>query len=164
MWGGRWEVEGRPAVDDIDFVQSDDVDHFLPLLQLPIRAGHEFGGGTHGVVVAGARETSAELRDSAGGFIDGNNVARVDLLLGQRFDHLGAEVVYGFHVRCFEGQFPRFSGCASCRWSVDLNLDHLALDDLRLLRDANADGLSESLRRRWKKTMKTLNLIAGGWA
>lgn len=147
-------VIGRPAVDDIDFVQSDDVDHFFSLLQLPVRTGYEFGGGTHGVVVASARKTSAKLRDSAGGFIDGNDVARVDLLFGQCFDHFGAEVVNGFHVRCFEGQFPRFGGCASCRRSVDLNLDHFAFDDLRLFCDANTDGLSESLRRRWEKDCK----------
>ena len=47
-----------PAVDDVDLVEGDGVDHLLPLLELPLRALDEPGAGSGGVVVASSGETS----------------------------------------------------------------------------------------------------------
>lgn len=88
--------------------------------------------GAHGVVVASAREGAPQLGDLARGLVDGDHVPAgggggseerkasecpcpgrsgwpncspgLDLVLGQRLDHLGAEVVYGLHLRGLEGQ------------------------------------------------------------
>lgn len=123
--------------------------HLLPLLELALRALHELGRGAHGVVVAGPGEGAPEDGDPAGGLVDGDHVPGLHLLLGEGLDHLLAQVVDGLHLRGLERQLPRLAPRRGTgRWAVDLNLHHLALDDLGLLLDAHTDGAAEGLRQR----------------
>mmetsp|Transcript_43163 Transcript_43163/g.115447 ORF Transcript_43163/g.115447 Transcript_43163/m.115447 type:complete len:210 (-) Transcript_43163:78-707(-) len=119
----------------------------LALLQLPLGALHELGRRPHGVEVARAGEAPPQLADLAAGLVDGDDVARLHLLLLQPLDHLGAQVVDGLHLRRLERQLAPLLP-APRRGLVDLHLHHLALDDLRLLLDAHADGPPERLRER----------------
>jgi len=41
-----------PAVDDINLMQGHDVHHFLPFLQLALRALHELCGWTHSIIIS----------------------------------------------------------------------------------------------------------------
>jgi len=55
-------------------------------------SGHctNFGGGSHGVVVAGAREGAAQLRRLPGGLVDDDDVAALHLLVHHHVDHASA--------------------------------------------------------------------------
>mmetsp|Transcript_3864 Transcript_3864/g.17004 ORF Transcript_3864/g.17004 Transcript_3864/m.17004 type:complete len:483 (-) Transcript_3864:42-1490(-) len=135
----------RPAVDHVDLVQGDDVDNLLSLLKLALGALHEFGLRTHGVVVAAPGERPAQLGDPAADLIDRDDVAGADLLLVQGFDHLLPEVIHRLHLRCLQRELAHLWRRAGRRRPVDLDLDNLALDDLRLLLDLDADRLAERL-------------------
>ena len=82
--------------------------------------------------------------------VDRDHVARRALLLGQRVDHLLAEIVHRLHLGRLQRQLARLAGArgGACGRAVDLDLDHLALDNLRLLLDAHADRPAERLRER----------------
>lgn len=55
----------RPAVDDIDFMQSDRMNHFLPLLQLALRTLNEPGLLASGIVVSGSGKRSPKAANFA---------------------------------------------------------------------------------------------------
>mmetsp|Transcript_13014 Transcript_13014/g.50886 ORF Transcript_13014/g.50886 Transcript_13014/m.50886 type:complete len:477 (-) Transcript_13014:125-1555(-) len=135
----------RPAVDHVDLVQGDDVDNLLSLLKLALGALHEFGLRAHGVVVAAPGERPAQLGDPAAHLIDRDDVAGADLLLVQGLDHLLPEVVHRLHLRRLQRELAHLRRRAGRRRPVDLDLDNLALDDLRLLLDLDADRLAERL-------------------
>lgn len=84
--------------------------NLLPLLQLALGAADELGVRTDGVVVAGAPDGAAELGDLAGGLVEGDDVAALHLLPGERLDHLAAELVDGLHVGGLEGEAPGLGG------------------------------------------------------
>ena len=80
----------------------------FPLLKLTFRAFHEFGISAHGIVVSRFHVRAPELRDLAGGFVDGHYVASHDFLLGHGIDHLAAHVVHCLHVRCLDRKLALF--------------------------------------------------------
>ena len=59
---------------------------------------------THGVIVARSSKGAAELGDLAAGFVDGDDIPRLHLLLGQGVYHFGAQVVDCLHLRRLHGQ------------------------------------------------------------
>ena len=71
----------------------------------------------------------------------------MDLLGGERLDHLLSEVVDGLHLGGLERELADL-GAGAGGGPIDLDLDHLALDDLGLLLDAHADGAAKGLRER----------------
>jgi hypothetical protein len=143
-------------------VQTDCVYHLAPLLKLAFGALHELGVDAHGIVVSRSCVGAAEFRDLARGLVDGDDVARHDLFFGHGIDHLGAHVVDGLHVGGFDGKLALLvalhtlscspSSMVSCTYpcdaAVDLDLDHLALDDLALFGYPHANRLAESLCER----------------
>lgn len=84
------------------------MDELAALLEFAVWALHELCVGAHGIVVAGSGVTAAELGDSAGGFVDGDDVAGEDALFGHGVDHLGSHVVDGLHVVGLDGEFALF--------------------------------------------------------
>jgi hypothetical protein len=93
----------------------------------------------HGIVVARAREGTPELGDLARLLVDRDDITRLHLLLGQRVDHLGAEVVDRLHFGRAQRQAAHLVTGATRR-RVHLDFHHFSLDDLRLLHDTHTDG------------------------
>jgi hypothetical protein len=85
-------------------MERDDMDDFPSLLQLSVRTSHEFGVGTHCIVIPRASVRTASLGSLARGLIDGNDIAGHNLFLGHGVDHLGSHVIDGFHVGGFDGE------------------------------------------------------------
>ena len=142
-----------PRVDDVDLVEAHVVHDLLSLLQLALGALDEARRGAHGVVVPRSAEGPPELGNLPRRLVDRYDVARRDLLLRQGVDHLRAQVVDRLHVRRAERQPPLLLHpflllVAGGEGRVDLYLDDLALHDLRLLEDLDADALPQGLRQR----------------
>ena len=80
----------RSTINDVDLMERYGMHHFFALLELALGALHESNRRTHRVVIATSREASAELRDTMGRSVDGDDVARTDFFLLQRLDHARA--------------------------------------------------------------------------
>lgn len=48
------------------------------------------------------------LGNSAGGFINSDHITSLNFLLIKGFNHLGSEVIFGFHFGSFQGDFTTF--------------------------------------------------------
>ena len=86
--------------------------HLFSFLQFSFGALDELGLGSHGVVVSRSGEGSAEPRDLACGFIDGDNVTGDDFFLRQTLDHLLTQIVNRLHFRRLQRQLPDFGASA----------------------------------------------------
>lgn len=133
----------RAGVDHVDLVEGDGVNHFFSGLDLAVGGLDEFGFGSHGVVIAGAGVGAAELGDLARGFIDRDDVSGENLLLLKLLNELVSQVVDGFHVGGFDGEFSLLG--AGGDGAVDLDLDDLTEYYFGLFFDSHADGFAERL-------------------
>ena len=126
----------RARVDHINLVQCDRVYNLLALLELSLRALDEPSLRANVVVIAAARERPTKLRDLSAGLVDGDDITCNDLLLGDSFDHLGTQVIDSLHL----SRLKRDLSCLgpACDSLVDLNLDDLTLNDLRLFSDSHS--------------------------
>ena len=83
------------------------------------------------------------------------------LLTRQRLDHLLPKVIHSLHLSGLQRQLADLGARATGR-PVHLHLDHLALDDLRLLLDAHANRPPERLRQRLRlRHLEREDLAAG---
>nr|POF17610.1 hypothetical protein CFP56_13024 [Quercus suber] len=134
------------AVDDVDLVERHGVHRLPSHLQLAVRALDELRVRAHGVVVTAAGVASAQLGDAPARLVDRDDVARHDFLLGHAIDHARPHVVQGLHVGRLERELPAL--VVPRHRPVDLDLHHLALDDLAFLAYPHPDALSERLFQR----------------
>mmetsp|Transcript_97037 Transcript_97037/g.274490 ORF Transcript_97037/g.274490 Transcript_97037/m.274490 type:complete len:428 (-) Transcript_97037:7-1290(-) len=144
--GEECEEALLPAVDHIDLMQVHRVHHLFPLLQLTLRALHEARLRPHRIVVAGSGEGATEQRNLPRRLVDCDDVTCLDALFLYRFYHLLAQVVHGFHLCCLQRHLSE-SGSLPVRRALDLDLHHLALDQLGFLPDPHPDRSPESLRQ-----------------
>ena len=122
-------------VDDIDLVKGHSMNNLLALLELTFRALNESRLRSNIIVVRLAGERSTQLGDFAARLINGDDVTSHNLLLGDAFNHLGAQVVDGLHLCRLKGDLsglrPRANGL------VNFDLDDLSFDNLCLFTNAD---------------------------
>ena len=100
---------------------------------------------TCSIIIPGSGKTPAQLGYLPRCLVDRDNVARLHFLLDGRLDHLGAQVVDGLHFGGLEGQLADL-GAGAGGWPVNLNLDNLALNHLRLLADPHPDAFPDVIQ------------------
>mmetsp|Transcript_17890 Transcript_17890/g.33916 ORF Transcript_17890/g.33916 Transcript_17890/m.33916 type:complete len:230 (+) Transcript_17890:817-1506(+) len=131
-------------VDDINLVQGNGMDHFFAFLEFVFRTLYETSHRSHRVVVMGSRERTSKLGDATRCLVYGDHVPSSDLLLAEGLNHFLSQIVHGFHVGCLHSDLARFIS-RSIGGSLDLDLNHFSLDDLRFFLDADPNGSPECL-------------------
>ena len=109
--------------------------HFFPLLEFAFGALNEACLGSNVVEVAATGEGATQLGNFTTGLVDSDDIAGDDFFLGNRFDHLGTEVVDGLHFGGFERDFTGL-GPASDSF-VDLDVNDFSFDDLSFFSDSH---------------------------
>ena len=123
------------GVDNIDLVKSDGMDNLLSLLEFTLRALDKAGLGTNIIEITAAGKRATELGDFATSFIDCDDVASNDFLLGDGFDHLGTKIIDRLHFCCLEGDLT--SLCTASNGLVNFNLDDFTFDNLGFFSDSH---------------------------
>ena len=125
----------RPRVDHIDLVECHCMHDLLSLLKFAFGALDETSLRTDVVKVTATSEGTSELGDLATGLVNGDNVSSDNLLLRDRFYHLGTQVVDRLHLCCLEGDFSCLSTTGDSL--VDLNVNNFTLNDLGFFSDSH---------------------------
>lgn len=122
-------------VDDINFVQSHCMNHFLSLLKLSLWTLNKSCLGPLVVEITRSRERLSKLRNLSWCFVDCDDVSGHDFLFLNRLDHFVTEVVNGFHFSGFQSNLSCL--VAALNWLVDFDFNNFTLYDLGLLSDSH---------------------------
>ena len=136
-------------------MKSYSVHNFFSFLKLAFRTLHKSGLWSHIVVITTPSERASKLGNFSASLVNCNDISGLNLLLGNRFNHFGAQIVNCLHFSCLKSNFA--SLCSTWNWFVNLNLNNFTFNDFCFFSNAYTCKKRSSNQTSWK--VLTLSVV-----